>query len=105
GRFVYRTWTGDGEIIARVNSLANSHAWAKAGVMFRESLQATAPNVFVAVTPTNGALSQARLTSSGVTNEIRHDWLPGPPCWLRLTRVGSTFTAAYSINGTSWTSL
>ncbi|HWA28132.1 MAG TPA: immunoglobulin domain-containing protein [Lacunisphaera sp.] len=105
GFYVNRAWTGDGEIIVRVDSLANSHAWAKAGVMFRESVAATARNVFVGLTPANGVTLQVRTTSSGVTSEVRSSRTPRPPTWLRLTRAGNNFTASYSSNGTAWTSL
>src|SRR5436190_15992963 len=37
-RFVYRSLTGDGELLARVVSLDNTDNWAKAGVMIRETL-------------------------------------------------------------------
>jgi len=36
--FVYRPWTGNGEIVARVSSLENAVAGTKAGVMIRQSL-------------------------------------------------------------------
>ena len=36
--FAYRTLTGNGEIIARVASLQNGNAWAKAGVMVASTL-------------------------------------------------------------------
>ena len=39
-RFAYKSLTGDGSIVARVDSLANTDAWAKAGVMIRETLDA-----------------------------------------------------------------
>src|SRR6185369_17549209 len=39
-RYIYRTLNGDGEIAARVLSLDDTDAWAKAGVMIRESLAA-----------------------------------------------------------------
>ncbi len=32
-RFHYTPWLGDGTITARVRSIENTHAWAKAGVM------------------------------------------------------------------------
>ena len=35
-RYVYRTLTGDGTIVARVMSVQNLNAWTKAGVMIRE---------------------------------------------------------------------
>src|SRR5688572_31581738 len=31
--FMHQAWTGDGEIVARVTSQQNTHAWAKLGVM------------------------------------------------------------------------
>src|SRR5882672_1872766 len=37
-RFVYRPLSGDGEITAEVDSLNPTDAWAKAGVMIRETL-------------------------------------------------------------------
>src|ERR1051326_582139 len=37
-RFVYRPFTGDGVVIARVRSIENVSAWSTAGVMIRESL-------------------------------------------------------------------
>ena len=39
-RFVYKPLTGDGEIVAQVDSLNPTDAWAKAGVMIRETLAA-----------------------------------------------------------------
>ena len=35
-RFVYQPLDGDGEIVARVESLQATDVWAKAGVMMRE---------------------------------------------------------------------
>lgn len=105
GLFVNRAWTGDGEIVARVDSLTNTHPFAKAGVMFRESLASTAPNVFVGLTPASGATFQVRSTSSGLTSEAQAGLSARPPSWVRLTRVGNTFTAAVSANGTTWTTL
>ena len=53
-RFVYQTLNGDGEIVARVDSLQNTDVWAKAGIMIREDLAGDAPNVLVATTPATG---------------------------------------------------
>ena len=36
-RYVYQSFSGDGTITARVGSVGNTNAWAKAGVMFRET--------------------------------------------------------------------
>jgi hypothetical protein len=37
-RFVYQRLTGDAVVIARIESIEWAHAWSKAGVMMRESL-------------------------------------------------------------------
>ena len=51
------------EITARVRSLENTHAWAKAGVMFRQSPPiAQSPHVMVVVTPGHGVAMQYRAT-------------------------------------------
>ena len=39
-RFVYKRLNGNGSIVVKVESLVNTNAWAKAGVMIRESLDA-----------------------------------------------------------------
>ena len=38
--FAYKTLTGAGSIVARVQSVQNTNGWAKAGVMIRETLDA-----------------------------------------------------------------
>ena len=50
-QFNYQTLTGDGTIVARVVSLDNTDAWAKAGVMIRESLNADATFAMTVVDP------------------------------------------------------
>jgi hypothetical protein len=54
-RFVYKPWTGDGEVIARVASIENTRAWAKAGVMIRGGLETDAAHVFLLVSFGTGA--------------------------------------------------
>ena len=52
--------------------------------MIRQVLTATSANVFVGVTAGAGATFQARDASGAMTTEVRHDWTPGTPCWLKL---------------------
>jgi hypothetical protein len=105
-RFVYQTLPGDGTITARVASLENTHASAKAGVMMRESVAAGSKNVMALLTPAtaNGYRFQARTTTGGTTSRPTSG-TGAAPRWLRLTRSGNSFTAFSSANGTSWTSL
>lgn len=104
-RYRYRSWTGDGEIVARVTSLGNTHGWAKTGVMFRETLAADSRHVFACVAVTNGTSLQYRPATGGAS-----DWVPGGPGnglprWVRLVRSGSIFTGYESSDGASWHSV
>ena len=65
-RFTYRQLTGDGDLIARIDSLTNTNAWAKAGVMLRESLSPGSRFALMLLTPgTAGAAFHYRLTTGG----------------------------------------
>lgn len=100
-RFRHQPWTGDGELVVRVSSLTYTDAWAKAGVMFRESLDAGSRNVFIAVTPANGVAFQHRsATNAGSTYTGGSRAVA--PRWLKLTRTGDTFTGYESADGSAW---
>ena len=100
-QYAYQTLDGDGQIVARVVSLQNTDPWAKAGVMFRESLAADSAEVMLAVTAGNGLSFQWRPSSGALTNAM-----PGPavsaPYWIRLVRSGNTFTGLSSVDGVTW---
>ena len=102
-RLVHQPMTGDGTIMATVTGLNNTDAWAKAGVMIRESLAAGARHASMLVTPSNNSGFQSRSSSGGSSA-----WTSGPYSWmparLRLVRVGSTITGSISQDGGStWT--
>ena len=103
--FVHRSLTGDGEIIARVNSVEqgvnDAHVWAKAGVMMRESLEPGARNVFMFRRPDGLATHQDRTTTDGSTSSTQQV----NARWVRATRAGNTFTTSYSTTSASgpWT--
>jgi regulation of enolase protein 1 (concanavalin A-like superfamily) len=101
--FVMQPLTGDGTIVARVTSFAGTDAWAKAGVMVRESLDASSPHAFALVTPggAHGVAFQRRVVASDVSV---HTAGPGvaAPVWLKLTRRGAWMTASWSSDGVAW---
>jgi hypothetical protein len=103
-RFVYRSLTGDGSIVARVVSIENTDVWAKAGVMIRETLNANSRHASMFVTPAKGLAFQRR-TSTGGTSASTAGPLSTAPKWVRVQRTGSTFTAAWSNDATSWTTV
>ena len=99
--FAYLPLVGDGEVIARVASQQNTNAWAKAGVMIRESTAAGARHAFMAMTPSYGASFQRRATAGGSSQSTTVAGIK-VPSWVRLVRAGSTFTAYTSADGITW---
>ena len=101
-QFVARPLTGDGTIVARVASLQAADAWAKAGVMMRESLATGARHAFAMVTAGHGVGFQRRTTTDDISSHTGGG--PGTaPQWVRLTREGTTVSAYRSADGTAWT--
>ncbi|MHC4207623.1 MAG: PA14 domain-containing protein, partial [Planctomycetota bacterium] len=58
--FAYKMLAGAGTIVARVMSVDNTDAWAKAGVMIRETLDPDSSHAMMVVTPGSGASFQRR---------------------------------------------
>lgn len=101
-RAVWQSVSGDFDVVTRVTSQTTTHAWAKAGLMVRESTAAGSRHLSVFVTPANGAAMQWRSATGGSSTSIA-----GPkvvaPTWLKLSRRGTAFSTYQSSNGTSWT--
>jgi regulation of enolase protein 1 (concanavalin A-like superfamily) len=99
--FAHRDVNGDISLVTRVTSQTNTHAWAKAGLMIRSDDSPGAQHVSVFQTPANGVALQYRSTAGATSLHI-----PGPatsaPTWLRLDRVGNSFTAYSSDDGVNW---
>jgi hypothetical protein len=100
-RSVYLNGSGDCDIMARVGTLGNTDASAKAGVMIRQTLSPNAANASLVVTPGNGVIFQCRTNAGGLTS-ILGTYGGAPPVWLRLIRSGNFFAAYFSTNGTNW---
>jgi hypothetical protein len=104
--FAARPQTGDIALTARLEAMKLSAAGSGAGLMFRDSLASNAPCVLL-YTETNGNLSlRTRQTTGGiVTNNYTRTNVAPAGAWLRLIRNGTNFTAAYSSNGITFTTL
>ena len=101
--YVYQPISGNVEIVARVNSLTNTNAWAKAGVMIRESLTSGSTHAMVVATPGNGVSFQRRTTTGGTSTSTASTGTI--PVWVKISRSGSTFTASRSTDGVTWTTI
>ncbi|MEZ0217857.1 MAG: hypothetical protein ACAH89_12035, partial [Rariglobus sp.] len=103
-QYAYQAASGDCSITARVASQTNTHNGAKAGVMIRETLAADSPNMFMEVSPSFGLYYQYRTTAGGATTAVSSG-AGTAPYWVRVTRVGNTFTAARSSDNVTWTTV
>ena len=100
--FVYQTWTGDGTIIARVTGIANTDAFAKAGLMFRETLDPASANALQFVSWSSGLGFQSRTNSGGASGYVAGSGMT-TPYWLKLVRVGNNFNGYASLDLNAWT--
>jgi hypothetical protein len=107
-RYAWKRLDGDGSIIARVDSIDNTHVWAKGGVMIRQDLTPGSTYAAVYATPASGVRYQARLTADvaavGDASTVTPEELAvQAPVWVKIERTGSTFNGFYSLDGKTWT--
>jgi regulation of enolase protein 1 (concanavalin A-like superfamily) len=103
-RFVCKQLKGNGSILARVDSIAVTNAWAKAGVMIRESLDAGSTHATAVVSGSSGLSFQRRLVASDASTSTDFTG-PVAPYWVKITRSGNTFTMQHSADGVAWVDL
>lgn len=103
-RFVYQMVSGDSELIARVTAVPNTHDYAKAGVMIRETLDHNARNAFMTLTGGEGPKFQRR-TSTGSWSSSSDGGSHSEPYYVRIQRVGNVLRGFISATGSdgTWT--
>ena len=109
-RFAYKRLSGNGSIVAYVESVANTNAWAKGGVMIRETLDPGSTFAAVYATPGNGCRYQARLATdvaavSDTAVATAEQIALSAPHWVKIERVGTSFNGYYSTDGENWTAM
>jgi hypothetical protein len=109
-RFAAKKLTGNGAIVAKVESLVNTDPWAKVGVMIRESMAPGARFAAVYATPGNGVRYQARLTTDAAAVSDTAVATPAQialraPVWVKMERSGNAFSGSYSTDGAKWTAM
>ncbi|MBN2594995.1 MAG: carbohydrate binding domain-containing protein [Sedimentisphaerales bacterium] len=104
--YAFKTLSGAGSIIAKVESVSDTDNWAKAGVMIRETLDAGSAHAMIVVTPASGVSFQRRPDAGG--DSFSNDDTGGKtaPYWVKIERdLGGSFSAYSSANGSSWQKL
>ena len=100
--YVYKSWSGSGQIIARVaSSQAGNPGAAFAGVMFRDSLAANAKQASLLL-KNNGQASFVSRTSTGGA-AVAASVSASLPSWIKVIRSGNSYTAYRSTDGVTWT--
>ena len=112
-RYVYKTLNGDGSIVARVDSFSNiTNNWTKAGVMIRQSTDASAAHSLTVITGDfwaagagNGASFQGRQTAGAESVNNDSTEVVAPPYYVKVERVGNIITGFISPDAENWTQL
>jgi hypothetical protein len=103
-QYLYQPLSGDGQIIARVLTLQPGvNDFAKAGVMFRESLDAGAANAYMMFFPNPGQRAgwptlQWRPTTGAQSQDNKFQVTQQFPLWARLVRSGNSFTGYWALD-------
>jgi regulation of enolase protein 1 (concanavalin A-like superfamily) len=104
-QMAYKTLSGDGQLVARVTTIDNTHRWAKAGVMVRANLTAGAPYAMMLVSAGAGSSFQWRSASGGSSSSVSGGTAVVAPEWVKIVRAGNVLTGYQSADGVSWTSI
>src|SRR6266513_2385467 len=88
----YQIFSNDFDVSVRLESLANSDVWAKAGLIARETLDANSAGVGVLASPTlSGCFSETRSVAGSASTLKGSFPVNYPQNWLRLQRTGDVF--------------
>jgi hypothetical protein len=109
--FAFKSLGGDGTIVAKVTNMGTgTNTWAKGGVMIRDSLNGGSVHAYMVMsansdgTAGNGASFAYRATENGTSGpSVNSTAVVAPPYWVKLERVGDTFTGYTSADGSTWT--
>ncbi|MDT0346820.1 alginate lyase family protein [Streptomyces litchfieldiae] len=102
GQFARLPVSGDCRLTARLVSRAGATAADRVGLLIAKSLSPFDQAASVIVTGGTTAQLMRRTVVAGVSR-FTGGAAVRLPVWLRLTRTGTTFTAAVSTDGTTWT--
>ncbi len=100
--FAYKTLSGAGSIVAKVESVENTNAWAKAGVMIRSTLDGDSVHAMMVVSATSGVSFQRRPETGGASAADTTADITAP-YWVKIERtLAGNFIAYSSANGSTW---
>jgi len=107
GHFVYQEMESDCEIIAKVEMTDPANYWSSGCLMIRETLISNSVMALMAMTKhdannTNRTQLIWRSITGGGPGATGQDKYRAFPSYMKLTRVGNTFSGYWSQDGTAW---
>jgi len=100
--YAFKTLSGPGSIVAKVETIQNINEWVKAGVMIRNTLDPGSEHAMMAVTPGNGVWFGWRTNATKDSYSQKQAEITAPH-WVKLERdISGGFTAYHSTNGSKW---
>jgi len=104
--FGYQQIAGNFDLKLRIEAFNAFEAWAKGGLMARETLQSTSLFAATLAGPNVAGVSFVRRTNTATIPGLSGFFpVNYPYTWLRLQRNGNTFTGYAGFDGQSWTLL
>jgi hypothetical protein len=110
-RFVYKEMSGDFSITVRAVSLEETNAWAKIGIMVRQTNSPSSEHAFLLARAADGNKYFHKRQTEGASAEYAGDRYSledksGFPVWLKLMRIfGDNIIAFASSDGDEWKTL
>jgi regulation of enolase protein 1 (concanavalin A-like superfamily) len=105
--FVYQTLNGDGALVARMVTVQGS-PYAQGGVLIRETLDASATNMFVAAGNSSGSILLGgfdRLTTGAGEGSLSGGYFAALPSWIKVVRSAFVFSVYTSLDGVNWSEM
>ncbi|MDF2659676.1 MAG: hypothetical protein K0Q94_2467 [Paenibacillus sp.] len=104
--FVYQPLQGDGELIARVDSITKTNQKAKAGMMIRDSLNGGSRMAMIGLDLQGQTFMPTFYHRDIADTAYTYEEYGAEfalPYWIKLTRVQDVVSGYISLNGSSWT--
>jgi parallel beta-helix repeat protein len=102
-RYACKRFDSDGAIAVKIENLAGTDYWTKAGVMIRASLDPSSAYAFMLVIPDGVRVFQNRpANNSSQCFTAQGEAEPKIPSWVKLERRGNQFTGYHSPDGVHW---
>ncbi len=108
-QYVYQPMTNnDGIILVRLASMQPSTGGDKVGIMMRSSTNANSAAAFLMYDTSSGFYNVRFACRTGNGSSMSYSWegpdISGAPVWFKLQRSGgTTYTASFSNDGSTWT--